>query len=115
MAWAPGCHDGTGITTHSCCGFPRTCTDEDGHDDARRLLGDPNLATVTGTWTRIEVASAIVRAGRAGRAWVEDALALLEADLGHAVAVVRVEQDHAFATRDAEQARVAAELGFARL
>lgn len=42
--------------------------DEDGHGQATALLADPDIATVTGTWTRIEVSGALVRAARAGRA-----------------------------------------------
>jgi predicted nucleic acid-binding protein len=38
--------------------------DEDGHDEAIRLLGDLQIATVTGTWTRIEVSGALIRAAR---------------------------------------------------
>ncbi|EUA52295.1 hypothetical protein I553_2481 [Mycobacterium xenopi 4042] len=41
--------------------------DEDGHQQAIALLGDPEIATVTGTWTRIEVSGALVRAARGGR------------------------------------------------
>jgi predicted nucleic acid-binding protein len=41
--------------------------DEEGSEDARRLLADPGIAKVTGPWTRIEVSAAIVRAGRSGR------------------------------------------------
>ncbi|MGI9094502.1 MAG: hypothetical protein ACR2F4_02870 [Thermoleophilaceae bacterium] len=29
--------------------------DEDGHEQAIALLDDPEIAAVTGTWTRIEV------------------------------------------------------------
>ncbi len=55
--------------------------DEDGHEDALALLSDPELATVTGTWTRIEVSGALVRAARAGRVDAEQLLGLLDADL----------------------------------
>lgn len=37
--------------------------------------------TVTGTWTRIEVSGALIRAAGSGRGDVEGLLALLEADL----------------------------------
>lgn len=56
--------------------------DEDGSDDARRLLADPSIGKVTGRWTRIEVTSAIVRAARGGRKIkLSAALGELEADL----------------------------------
>lgn len=55
--------------------------DEDGHEDAQALLCDSEIATVTGTWTRIEVSGALVRAARTGRANADELLALLDADL----------------------------------
>jgi uncharacterized protein len=55
--------------------------DEDGHEAALALLSDPELATVTSTWTRIEVSGALVRAARAGRAGIKQLLTLLDADL----------------------------------
>lgn len=60
--------------------------DEEGHDEAVALIGDPNMAAVTGSWTRVEVSGALVRAARAGRPGggpEEDRLlALLDSDLG---------------------------------
>ena len=41
--------------------------DEDGHVAATALLDDPAVAAVTGTWTRVEVAGALLRAARHGR------------------------------------------------
>lgn len=41
--------------------------DEKHHDRAKKLLQDPETVVITGTWTRIEVAGALVRAARAGR------------------------------------------------
>lgn len=61
--------------------------DEDGHGDAQALLSDPEIATVTGTWTKIEVSGALVRAARAGRADTKGLLALLDADLSSEGAV----------------------------
>jgi predicted nucleic acid-binding protein len=55
--------------------------DEEGHEEAQELLCDQEIATVTGTWTRIEVSGALVRASRAGRANAEELLTLLDADL----------------------------------
>lgn len=55
--------------------------DEDGHEAATQLLGDAEIATVTGTWTRIEVSGALIRAARWGRGDPEGLLALLDADL----------------------------------
>ncbi len=71
--------------------------DEDGHTDAVALLSDPELATVTGTWTRIEVSGALVRAARAGRVDAERLLDLLEADLSPEgpVTMLAVAQDDA--------------------
>lgn len=60
--------------------------DEDGHDEAVALLTSDDVATVTGTWTRIEVAGALVRAGRRTRRTASQtsaALRVLHADLGH--------------------------------
>jgi predicted nucleic acid-binding protein len=60
--------------------------DEDGHDEAVALMSDPDVAAVTGTWTRVEVSGALVRAARAGRTDggpdERGLLALLDADLG---------------------------------
>jgi predicted nucleic acid-binding protein len=69
--------------------------DEDGHDQARELLDDGTVVLVTGTWTRIEVVSALARANANGRA---PAAALLDAALATLgddgrVAVVSVPQD----------------------
>ena len=55
--------------------------DEDGHERAAALLDDPEIAPVTGTWTRIEVSGALVRAARSGRGDAEGLLDLLDADL----------------------------------
>ncbi|MGH8918194.1 MAG: type II toxin-antitoxin system VapC family toxin [Acidimicrobiales bacterium] len=55
--------------------------DEDGHDEAMAMLADSGLGLVTGTWTRIEVSGALVRAARAGRGDEPGLLALLDADL----------------------------------
>lgn len=69
--------------------------DEAGHDAAVALLDDPDIALVTGTWTRIEVSGALVRAARAGRADEAGLLDLLDADLGPdgAVTVISAPQD----------------------
>lgn len=55
--------------------------DEPGHAEVSAMLEDPDLALVTGTWTRIEVSGALVRAARTGRGNEADLLALLDADL----------------------------------
>lgn len=126
--------------------------DEIGHDEVRHLLADDATALITGTWTRVELASALTRAAAHGRgkpgALLDAALATL-ADDGR-VTVVSVPQEEveraaftlardrglramdawhlacarialpqlaeageaqAFATRDAEQARAARDLG----
>ncbi|MBO0884891.1 MAG: type II toxin-antitoxin system VapC family toxin [Mycobacterium sp.] len=67
--------------------------DEDGHQQATALLADPEVATVTGTWTRIEVSGALVRAARAGRGDEKGLLALLDADLAGPVIVLGAPQD----------------------
>jgi predicted nucleic acid-binding protein len=67
--------------------------DEDGHQEASALLADPNIATVTGTWTRIEVSGALVRAARAGRGDEKGLLALLDGDLAGPVIVLGAPQD----------------------
>ena len=56
--------------------------DEDGHAEAAALLDDPDVATVTGTWTRVEVSAALVRAARHGRGDEAGILRALDADLG---------------------------------
>lgn len=67
--------------------------DEDEHQQATALLADPEIATVTGTWTRIEVSGALVRAARAGRGDEKGLLALLDADLAGPVIVLGAPQD----------------------
>lgn len=56
--------------------------DEPGHEQATALLQDPEIGLVTGTWTRIEVSGALVRAARAGRGEEAGLLDLLDGDLG---------------------------------
>lgn len=129
--------------------------DEDGHAEARGLLDAPDVARVTGRWTRIEASGAFVRAERAGR---HRSAASLMADLDRdlqprgriaivtapteetealALGLVRTHglraldalhlavasivlpqlarrgEPIAFASRDGDQATVAASLGFA--
>lgn len=67
--------------------------DEDGHEDAVALLDDPEIAPVTGTWTRIEVSGALVRAARGGRGDEKGLLALLDADLSGRVIMLSAPQD----------------------
>lgn len=59
--------------------------DEAGHQAASALLSDAAVAAVTGTWSRVEVSGALVRAARHGRKTAKQlgaALSALEADLG---------------------------------
>lgn len=56
-------------------------SDERGHDEAARMLEDLELGLVTGTWSRIEVSGALVRAARTGRGDEKGLLSLLDADL----------------------------------
>jgi predicted nucleic acid-binding protein len=69
--------------------------DEEGHEHAAALLEDPQTALVTGTWTRIEVSGALIRAARSGRGDADGLLALLDADLGTdgPVTLLGVEQE----------------------
>jgi predicted nucleic acid-binding protein len=70
--------------------------DEDGHEQVVALLEDPEVTAVTGTWTRIEVSGALIRAARAGRKKTDEQglLATLDADLdsGGRVAELTVPQ-----------------------
>jgi len=69
--------------------------DEPGHHDAETLLANLELGLITGTWTRVEVSGALVRAARAGRGDERGLLALLDEDLSDRgpVAVVSAPQD----------------------
>ena len=62
-------------------------------DEARRLLDDPEVAPVTGTWTRIEISGALVRAARAGRSDERGLLELLDEDLAGPVLVLGAPQE----------------------
>lgn len=64
--------------------------DEEGHAEAAALLGDPDLALITGTWARIEVSGALVRAARIGRGDEKRLLDLLDTDLAAEGAVTVV-------------------------
>ncbi len=68
--------------------------DEVGHEEVVTMFGDPELGLITGTWTRIEVTGALVRAARAGRRDEEGILSLLDADLGvqGPIAVIAADQ-----------------------
>ena len=68
---------------------------------------DPDIATVTGTWTRIEVSGALARAARTGRGDEKGLLALLPQDQveQHALQLVR---EHALRAMDAWHLAVAA-------
>ena len=56
--------------------------DEDGYEAAVALLSERDAAIFTGTWTRVEVAGALVRAARVGRGSEHGLLLALGADLG---------------------------------
>jgi len=68
--------------------------DEHGHQEVVTMFGDPELGLITGTWTRIEVSGALVRAARAGRGDEKGILSLLDADLAveGPIAVVAADQ-----------------------
>lgn len=74
--------------------------DETGHAAAVAMLEDSELGLITGTWTRVEVSGALVRAARAGRGDEQGLLALLDADLAvdGPVAVVASDQEEAETT-----------------
>jgi predicted nucleic acid-binding protein len=57
-------------------------TDEPGHEQATSLFANPEIGLITGTWTRIEVSGALVRAARGGRGDEAGLLELLDGDLG---------------------------------
>lgn len=69
--------------------------DESGHQAAAELLNAPDVACITGSWTRVEVTGAIIRAGRAGRVDELTLLNMLAEDLGDGgrVAGVAVDQE----------------------
>ncbi|HLI43206.1 MAG TPA: type II toxin-antitoxin system VapC family toxin [Acidimicrobiales bacterium] len=69
--------------------------DEPGHEEATSLLADLEIGLVTGTWTRVEVSGALVRAARAGRGDEAGLLELLDGDLGTdgSVTVVAADQN----------------------
>ncbi|MDA8347049.1 MAG: type II toxin-antitoxin system VapC family toxin [Thermaerobacter sp.] len=69
-------------------------TDEQGHREVALLLDNSEIGLVTGTWTRIEVSGAIVRASATGRVDRAGLLELLDGDLGDEgrVAVVAADQ-----------------------
>jgi len=70
--------------------------DETGHEEVGAMLHDPDMALITGTWTRVEVSGALVRAARAARGDEQGLLALLDSDLAPdgPVTVVAVNQEH---------------------
>lgn len=96
--------------------------DEPGHEQAIALLANLEIGLITGTWTRIEVSGALVRAARAGRGDEAGLLDLLDGDLGTdgPVTVVGADQkeveeralrfvrEHALRARDAWHLAVAA-------
>jgi predicted nucleic acid-binding protein len=57
--------------------------DEEGHKEAVALLNNPDIGRVTGSWTRIEVSGALIRAARTGRLDADEQglIATLDADL----------------------------------
>lgn len=68
--------------------------DEAGHEEALALLADPSIAVVTGSWTRVEVSGALVRAARQGRADERGLLDVLDSDLAGPVVVLTAAQEH---------------------
>lgn len=70
--------------------------DEPGHGQAAALLENPEIGLITGTWTRIEVSGALIRAARSGRGDKAGLLRLLDGDLGvdGVVTVVAADQQN---------------------
>ncbi len=75
--------------------------DESGHDEAAALLANTEVALLTGTWSRVEVSGALVRAARAGRGDQQGLLSLLDADLAEDGAVTVVAAAQAEVEREA--------------
>lgn len=70
--------------------------DEPGHHAARALLEDPDTILVTGSWTRIEVPGALVRAAKAQRGLRDELLRLWQTDIdsdGGSITVLVAKQD----------------------
>lgn len=67
--------------------------DEPDHEAAAALLDDPDALLVSSSWTRVEAASAIVRAGAAGRCDAPLVLSVVEADLAADGAVTLLAPD----------------------
>ena len=67
--------------------------DEPGHLDAVAVLESSDLGLITGTWTRIEVSGAIVRAARGGRVDRDGLLQLLDEDLSDNGRITVVQAD----------------------
>lgn len=69
--------------------------DERGHREAADLLERSDLVRLTGSWSRVEVTSALVRAARAGRRRPADVIALADSEFGESgrVAVVTFDRD----------------------
>jgi predicted nucleic acid-binding protein len=76
----------------------RYLVDEGEHGIAQTLLDNPEVTTISGSWTRIEVTGALVRAARAGRGGLDDLLARFERD--------QSSQDGPLVLVDVEQADV---------
>ena len=55
--------------------------DEVEHARVRALIDDPETATITGSWSRVEVSSALVRAARAHRGDESALLAVFDDDV----------------------------------
>jgi len=75
--------------------------DEQGHEDAVDILTNLDIALVTGSWTRVEVSEAIVRAARAGRGDEATLLAMLDADTGEGGPVTVLAPDQTHVEREA--------------
>lgn len=72
----------------------RSYLSDEADDVARRLIDDPDTTTISGSWSRIEVTGALVRAERAGRA--RNALRRFESEIAPRVGKIHlVDSDQA--------------------
>ncbi len=78
--------------------------DESGHQAAAELLKAPDVACLTGSWTRVEVTGDIVRAGRTSRVDESTLLNMLAEDLGEGERVAGVAADQGDIERRALEA-----------
>ena len=82
-------------SSYIVCGY---LADEADHVQVRQLLRDPDHTTITGSWSRIEVTGALIRAATSHRGDREALLAAFEEDVSEVSGTLTVV--------DAEQAEI---------